>query len=57
MQAIEFRRPDKSSEPLEKLATAFRKQVTFMDKDRLLHDDMMIAEQFLAQHPDNIIGS
>lgn len=56
MQAIEFRRPDKSSPALEKLCTAFRKEVTFMDKDRLLHDDMIKAEDFLNQHPDKIIG-
>lgn len=56
MQAIEFRRPDKTSPALEKLCTAFRKEVNFMDNDRLLHDDMIKAEQFLAQHPDKIIG-
>lgn len=55
MQAIEFRRPDKTSEQLEKLYTAFRKEVTFMDADRILHDDMIKAEQFLAKHPDEII--
>jgi len=56
MQAMEFRRPDKTSPALEKLCTAFRKEVSFMDNDRLLHDDMIIAERFLMQHPDEIIG-
>ena len=56
MQAIEFRRPEQTSPALEKLCAAFRKEVTFMDADRLLHNDLIKAEQFLAQHPDDIIG-
>lgn len=56
MQAIEFRRPATTSPALEKLCAAFRKEVTFMATDRLLHDDLIKAEQFLSQHPDKIIG-
>ena len=52
-QAIEFRRPLKSSEPLEVLLAAFRKQVSFNTADRLLHTDMVAAIDFLRayQHP------
>lgn len=55
MQAIEFRRPDTTSAPLEKLYAAFRKEVSFMQSDRLLHDDLITAEQFLAKHPEEYI--
>jgi histidine ammonia-lyase len=52
-QAIEFRRPLVSSEPLEALLTAFRKQVSFNTADRLLHTDMVAAIDFLRayEHP------
>ncbi len=46
-QAMDMRRPAKTSPALEKLFTALREQVSFMDKDRILHDDLMIAERFL----------
>jgi histidine ammonia-lyase len=54
VQAIEFRRPLKSSEKLEHIITAFRKEVGFMHTDRLLHDDLIKAEQFLNQLPSSI---
>lgn len=56
VQALEFRRPNKTSPALEKLHAAFRKEVSFMNIDRTLHDDMVIAERFLSQHPDSIIA-
>lgn len=46
-QALDFRRPEKTSEPLEKIHTALRGVVSFMDKDRVLHEDMVKAELFL----------
>lgn len=46
-QAIELRRPEKTSPALEQLFAAFRKEVSFMPGDRLLHDDLVKAEQFL----------
>lgn len=46
-QALDMRRPAKSSPALEKVFNALRKQVSFMDKDRILHDDLIAAEQFL----------
>ena len=55
-QAIDFRRPATSSPVLEKLYTAFRKEVSFMATDRLLHDDLIKAEQFLNQDVEAMIG-
>lgn len=55
-QAIDFRRPATSSSALEKLYTAFRKEISFMATDRLLHDDLIKAEQFLNQDAEAIIG-
>ncbi|MFA6150492.1 MAG: histidine ammonia-lyase [Chitinophagaceae bacterium] len=46
-QALDFRHPEKTSEALEKIHAALRSQVSFMDKDRVLHDDMIVAERFL----------
>lgn len=50
-QALEFRRPRKSSAAIESLYGAFRKEVTFMDADRLLHTDLIKAETFLNNDP------
>jgi histidine ammonia-lyase len=54
-QAMDFRRPTKTSPALERLMTAFRKEVTFNDADRVLHIDMVKAEQFLNQDADSLI--
>ncbi|RYE26389.1 MAG: histidine ammonia-lyase [Sphingobacteriales bacterium] len=55
-QAIDMRRPLKSSEPLEKLWRALRKEAGFMGKDRVLHYDMIAAETLLSQDVETIIG-
>lgn len=55
-QAMDFRRPGKSSAKLENLMTAFRKEISFNDADRVLHDDMVKAEQFLDQDADKILN-
>lgn len=55
-QALEFRKPKHSSPTLEKLYAALRKEVSFMAEDRVLHDDLMIAERFLDQDPQIFIG-
>jgi len=55
-QAIDFRRPATSSPALEKLYAAFRKEISFMATDRLLHDDLIKAEQFLNQDVEKIIS-
>src|SRR5690606_9114094 len=49
-QAMDFRRPETSSEAIEKLHAAFRQRVAFYDTDRLLHNDMIAAEQFLKDY-------
>ncbi|MDB5231086.1 MAG: histidine ammonia-lyase [Chitinophagaceae bacterium] len=49
-QALEFRRPGKSSAVIEKLFTAFRQHVSFNEADRVLHDDMKAALKFLRSY-------
>jgi histidine ammonia-lyase len=52
-QAIEFRRPAKSSPFLEQLVASFRHQVSFNTADRLLHHDLMAAVNFIQEElPD-----
>ena len=50
VQAIEFRRPLKTSEQLEKIIVAFRKEVSFNDADRILHEDMIKSVDFLKNY-------
>jgi histidine ammonia-lyase len=50
VQAIEFRRPLKSSEQLEQIIVAFRKEVSFNEADRILHNDMMQSVAFLKNY-------
>jgi histidine ammonia-lyase len=52
-QAIDFRRPLKTSPILENIYTALRKEISFMDKDRILHNDLIAAEQFLDRDPQS----
>ena len=49
-QALEFRRPLKSSPVIEELVSKFRKSVSFNESDRVLHDDIMEAIQFIRCH-------
>tara|TARA_R110002051_G_scaffold217091_1_gene281188 strand:+ start:5 stop:1213 length:1209 start_codon:yes stop_codon:yes gene_type:complete len=46
-QAIEFRRPLKSSEFLESFLKMFRIDVSFVEEDRVLHDDIVKSIAFL----------
>ncbi|MFZ1807112.1 MAG: histidine ammonia-lyase [Cyclobacteriaceae bacterium] len=48
-QALEFRRPLKTSPILEELVDTFRATVPFIETDRLLHNDMVKAEKFLKE--------
>ncbi|MBL0183047.1 MAG: histidine ammonia-lyase [Chitinophagaceae bacterium] len=50
VQALEYRRPLKTSPALEKIVTAFRKEVSFNESDRVLHDDMMKAVEFISEY-------
>ena len=45
-QALQFRRPLKTSPTLEEFVHTFRKEVPFIKTDRLLHDDLVKAELF-----------
>lgn len=49
-QALEFRRPAKSSEPIEKLVATLREKVSFVAVDRLMHPDMVTATQIIASY-------
>jgi histidine ammonia-lyase len=46
-QALTFRRPRKSSPFLENLLHNFREQIPFIEDDRILHDDIVKAEEYL----------
>jgi histidine ammonia-lyase len=49
-QAIDFRRPLKTSPVLEQLYSSFREAVPFVSTDRVLHDDIMKSIAFLRQY-------
>ena len=49
VQAIEFRRPLKTSPELENIITEFRKVISFNDADRILHDDIKIVIKFIRK--------
>lgn len=49
-QALEFRRPLKTSPCLEALVEAYRKEVSFNDADRVLHDDMLVTIKFMRSY-------
>lgn len=46
-QALDFRRPQQSGTAVEKLVQAFREKVSFNEQDRVLHDDMKMAIDFV----------
>ncbi len=46
-QALEFRRPLKSSDFIESLIASYREEVPFVEEDRLLHTDIQITVAFL----------
>ena len=52
-QALELRRPLKSSQKIEKLLSDFREVVSFNDADRLLANDIKAAVQFIHSHEAN----
>jgi histidine ammonia-lyase len=49
-QALEFRRPKKSSDLIEKLVAAYRKTVPFIEQDRIIHEDMMKSIAFMNDY-------
>jgi histidine ammonia-lyase len=46
-QALEFRRPAKSSPTLEAFFSDFRKEVPYLAEDRVLYEDMQKAIDFV----------
>ena len=51
VQALEYRRPLRSSPAIEKVVAAFREKVSFNAADRVLRDDMVKAVEFLSREP------
>ncbi|MBC7865921.1 MAG: aromatic amino acid lyase, partial [Gloeobacteraceae cyanobacterium ES-bin-316] len=47
VQALEFRRPLKTSPHLENIIAAFRELISFNEADRVMHDDIMLAIKFI----------
>ncbi len=47
MQALDFRKPLSSSPLIEKIKTEYRKVVPFLDKDRVLYDDIQVTVDFM----------
>ena len=50
VQAMEYRRPLKSSVVIDDMIAAFREKVSFNDADRFLHDDMLKAVAFMKSY-------
>ncbi|HSH66788.1 MAG TPA: aromatic amino acid lyase, partial [Bacteroidia bacterium] len=48
-QAIEFRRPAKSSVQIEKMIANYRKHVPFVDEDKILYTEIEKTVQFIKQ--------
>jgi histidine ammonia-lyase len=51
VQALEFRRPLQSSPAIERVVAAFRKEISFNTADRILHEDMIKAINFIRNYP------
>lgn len=49
-QALEFKRPFFTSPYLERIVGNFRKEVTFIEEDRILHEDLSKSEHFLKTY-------
>ena len=50
-QALDLRRPHKSSVVLENIWNELRKSASFMAEDEILHDKLVAAERFLDGRP------
>jgi len=48
-QAIEFRRPLKTSPQLENLLVSYRQAVPFIEKDRILHNDIVNTVEWMSE--------
>lgn len=52
-QALDFRRPLQSGSAIEQMIKAFREKISFNEQDRVLHDDMKAAVQFVKAYQIN----
>ncbi|MBR0240413.1 MAG: histidine ammonia-lyase [Bacteroidales bacterium] len=50
-QALDFRKPEKTSPQLEKILNDYRKEVPFIDKDTYMHPLIMKSVDFLRNEP------
>ena len=49
-QALEFRRPLKSSQTIEKMFTAYRKTVPFVDNDMVMYPHIASSVKFINEY-------
>lgn len=49
-QAIEFRRPLESSATIEKMLSAYRKKIAFMEKDEIVYELMHASQSFIREN-------
>jgi histidine ammonia-lyase len=49
-QALEFRRPLKSSKVIEEIHSAFRKKVAFIENDKVMFNELQNALTFLREN-------
>lgn len=49
-QAIEFRRPLRSSQYIENVLSGFRKEIPFVDNDRVMYTEIEKAAEFIRQY-------
>jgi len=54
-QAMEFRRPLKSSPYLEEFLKGFRARVNFVGDDKIMYTDILAAVDFLQEHPLEVL--
>jgi histidine ammonia-lyase len=50
-QALDFRKPLKSSAYLEKFVSAYREKVPFIENDKLMYDEIAKSVDFIKTHP------
>ena len=50
VQALEYRRPFRSSEKIEELVKEFRKKISFNESDRFLRSDIENAINFIRDY-------
>lgn len=51
IQALEFRRPLRSSDVIEKLVEAFRNEISFIDDDKVMYGEIAKAVEFVRTYP------